>query len=278
MKEKVRRSTDGNKGFSLVELIVVIAIMAVLVGILAPQFIKYVEKSRTAKCTTNRDTAVHAFMVQCTGDAAFLERALASGADLKDLTTECMGDELTCPSGGTLTYTLNPTTYQLTIGCSKHGGGSLEDMKTVKSIVSIINGAVTTDTTDSGATLEEGSSIAAVEKALAENGYSLRALGAASWQYKRGSNELYWSLVDISTLPVGTRIPVIKGNAGSGNYSVWITKVKLGSRGGNSAKYNVFDTFRAYSPSTLTDVGKQTYAQALIRYNEAMEAIKNNKI
>jgi len=38
----------NNKGFSLVELIVVIAIMAVLVGVLAPQFIKYVENSRRA--------------------------------------------------------------------------------------------------------------------------------------------------------------------------------------------------------------------------------------
>lgn len=36
----------NNKGFSLVELIIVIAIMAVLVGVLAPQYLKYVEKSR----------------------------------------------------------------------------------------------------------------------------------------------------------------------------------------------------------------------------------------
>ncbi|MDR0905906.1 MAG: prepilin-type N-terminal cleavage/methylation domain-containing protein [Oscillospiraceae bacterium] len=38
-----------NKGFSLVELIIVIAIMAVLIAVLAPQFIKYVERSRIQK-------------------------------------------------------------------------------------------------------------------------------------------------------------------------------------------------------------------------------------
>lgn len=37
-----------NTGFSLVELIIVIAIMAILVGVMAPQIIKYIEKTNVA--------------------------------------------------------------------------------------------------------------------------------------------------------------------------------------------------------------------------------------
>lgn len=50
----------NNKGFSLVELIIVIAIMAVLVGILAPTYMQYVEKSKKSNDVSTVDSIVNA--------------------------------------------------------------------------------------------------------------------------------------------------------------------------------------------------------------------------
>ena len=53
----------NNKGFSLVELIIVIAIMAVLVGVLAPTYLQYVEKSKKSNDVSTVDSIVNAIEI-----------------------------------------------------------------------------------------------------------------------------------------------------------------------------------------------------------------------
>ncbi len=53
----------NDKGFSLVELIIVIAIMAILIAVLAPQYIKYVEKARMSADLDNYQEVLTAIQV-----------------------------------------------------------------------------------------------------------------------------------------------------------------------------------------------------------------------
>ncbi|MDE6388671.1 MAG: type II secretion system GspH family protein [Lachnospiraceae bacterium] len=53
----------NNKGFSLVELIIVIAIMAILLVVLAPQYLKYVERSRNSTDLQNAAEIVSALQI-----------------------------------------------------------------------------------------------------------------------------------------------------------------------------------------------------------------------
>lgn len=60
MKKKM-----NNKGFSLVELIIVIAIMAVLMVVLAPQLLRYVEKTRLQKDNSAISEIANAIKIAC---------------------------------------------------------------------------------------------------------------------------------------------------------------------------------------------------------------------
>ena len=85
MKKKL-----NNKGFSLVELIVVIAIMAILVALLAPQFTKYVNRSRYSTDIKNGQeiaTVVQTLIAdrKLTGDTEIKEKFATGGTNIFDV-------------------------------------------------------------------------------------------------------------------------------------------------------------------------------------------------
>ena len=59
-KHMLKRIKNTTKGFSLIELIVVIAIMVVLAAVLAPAILGYVEKSRAQKDSSAMDEVTNA--------------------------------------------------------------------------------------------------------------------------------------------------------------------------------------------------------------------------
>ena len=63
----------NNRGFSLVELIIVIAIMAVLIGVLSPAYLRYVEKSRKSADVQGIDAVMSAMETAAVDSSLNLE-------------------------------------------------------------------------------------------------------------------------------------------------------------------------------------------------------------
>ncbi len=98
-------------GFTLAELLVVVAIIAVLVAVSIPIFSGQLEKARLATCQANRRSL----------------KADLSAVYLSEGTSDAVSKEYdkviknyTCPSGGTISYTLDEETGVITMFCSKH--------------------------------------------------------------------------------------------------------------------------------------------------------------
>lgn len=65
------KKKKNNKGFSLIELIIAIAILVILTGLLAPQFMKYIEKSRLAKDLQSLDSVYTAVQGTLADETAY---------------------------------------------------------------------------------------------------------------------------------------------------------------------------------------------------------------
>lgn len=80
----MRKERMNNKGFSLVELIIVIAIMAILAAALAPQLMKYIEKSRVSTDASTCSTIESCVNAALAEEDAYKEVAEKATGGTKD--------------------------------------------------------------------------------------------------------------------------------------------------------------------------------------------------
>lgn len=166
------KAKKKNKGFSLVELIIVIAIMAILVGVVGTQVLPYMEKARQAK-----DTQVISAI--CTAAVtAFAENADTISADA------------TLTYADNAAYALTPATAITSTGAGKIDT-SLKGLLGVVSTDNLFDSYLNSVTTDTKATKLESKIGKTATSIVISYTY---ATGAVTVQLKAGTADVLGSV------------------------------------------------------------------------------------
>jgi len=256
LKEKRRVQVEKKResgGFTLLEMLIVTAIIVVLISIAIPVFTAQLEKTKQAACAANRRSLM-----------ALLTVSNMTGEDVEQIYQDNAAT-YKCPDGGTITYEVGAN-GAIKVYCSRHAvKGSLGDADTINTVMTLIQ-KYAKGQLDSAAAKQDGSKAFKLAAALAKEGLDLNTLGAVSWHYTVASKSLFWSTLDINQYDVGSGLAVIRYNSSDHLYSVWPAKVVETTSAVGTYKTLLPDT----STSSVIASGTASYDQAFSAYQKAI--------
>lgn len=281
------RKRKDHSGFTLMEMLIVVAIIAVLVAISIPTFTNILEKSRESTDLANvRSAYAEVLVAACLDDSENAEKTVAlkqkvDGWQSAD-TVNIGGIVHSTGDGDTPNWKGDPVgggvcqvSYSADVGVILNwkGGGSQPNRYGDLFGPLKNSGMLDKNFSDGfglqGATGYEVDSFAGtqrVQSITANQEGTLLAQPGCSWGYygnaPQGKHNLFWSSVDISQLSPSTKVPVI---IAASNGKFYVTETSVISKG----KYNALASTATYS-QYMTGTTYSTLEEAYAAYEKAV--------